>query len=42
MPHPYMRFMPDRFKPSAFADIPVRRCKNATDMSVLNAPRSVA
>jgi len=41
-----MRFMPDRFKPAAFADIPVRRCKNATPFGemrvVLRAPRPAA
>jgi len=30
-----MRFMPDRFKPAAFAEITVRRCKNATRIAVL-------
>jgi hypothetical protein len=32
-----MRFMPDRFKPAAIADIPICRCKNATRFAVLRA-----
>jgi hypothetical protein len=36
-----MRFMPDRFKPAACADIPVGRCKNATRFVVMRAvPRA--